>query len=126
MVPNHPIMLVNSRKKRKISTRRTNLKTNVRGNERNPSSVTTVVVLIILQRSTKSPNTWSTYTRNASEARKAKESYEAHFNATFDEATTSGKRPNEAAKPSPSNDDYIDGENMIVEYNSNDMFGDEE
>jgi hypothetical protein len=23
-------------------------------------------------------------------------------------------------------DDYIDGENMIVEYNSNDMFGDQE
>jgi hypothetical protein len=52
--------------------------------------------------------------------------YEAHFNATTDEATTSDKRPDEAAKLSPLIDDYIDGENMIVEYNSNDMFGDHE
>jgi hypothetical protein len=36
------------------------------GNERNPSSVTAVVVQIILQRSAKSPNTWLTYTRNPS------------------------------------------------------------
>jgi hypothetical protein len=34
--------------------------------------------------------------------------------------------PDEAAKPNPSTDDYIDGENMIIEYNSNDMFGDQE
>jgi hypothetical protein len=66
------------------------------------------------------------YQKSLKEAEKAKESYEAHFNATSDEATTSGKRTNEAEKPSPSNDDYIDGENMIVEYNSNDMFGDQE
>jgi hypothetical protein len=52
-------------------------------------------------------------------AGKAKESYEAHFNAAFDEAITSGKRPDEAAKPSLTVDDYIDGENVIVEYNSN-------
>jgi hypothetical protein len=59
-------------------------------------------------------------------AGKGKGSYEAHFNATSDEATTSGKHPDEATKPSPSTDDYIDGENMIVEYDSNDMFGDKE
>jgi hypothetical protein len=35
-------------------------------------------------------------------------------------------RPDEVAKPSPTTNDYIDGENMIIEYNSNDMFGDEE
>jgi hypothetical protein len=39
---------------------------------------------------------------------------------------TLGKRPDEDTKPSPSNDDYIDGENMVVGYNSNDMFGDQE
>jgi hypothetical protein len=66
------------------------------------------------------------YHKSLKEAGKAKGSYEAHFNAASDEATTSGKRPDEAAKPSPSTDDYIDGENMIVEYNSNDMFGDQE
>jgi hypothetical protein len=52
--------------------------------------------------------------------------YEAHFIAASDEATTSDKRPDEAAKPRLMTDDYIDGENMIVEYNLNDMFGDQE
>jgi hypothetical protein len=66
------------------------------------------------------------YQKSLKEAEKAKGSYEAHFNVTSDEATTSGKRSDEVAKPSLSTDDYIDRENMIVEYNSNDMFGDQE
>jgi hypothetical protein len=66
------------------------------------------------------------YQKSLKEAGKAKGSYEAHFNVTSDEATTSGKRPDEVAKPSLSTDDYIDRENMIIEYNSNDMFGDQE
>jgi hypothetical protein len=66
------------------------------------------------------------YQKSLKEAEKAKGSYEAHFNATSDEAITLCKRPEEAAKPSPSTDDYINGENMIIEYNSNDMFGDQE
>jgi hypothetical protein len=66
------------------------------------------------------------YQKSLKEAGKVKESYESHFNAISDEATTSGKRRDEAAKSSPSNDDYIDGKNMIIEYNSNDMFGDQE
>jgi hypothetical protein len=64
------------------------------------------------------------YQKSLKEAGKAKGSYEAHFIATSDVATTSGKRPDEATKPSLSTDDYIDRENMI--YNSNDMFGDQE
>jgi hypothetical protein len=64
--------------------------------------------------------------KSLKEAEKVKVSYEAHFNATSDEATTLGQRPDEAAKPSSSTNAYIDGENMIVEYNSNDMFGDQE
>jgi hypothetical protein len=35
-------------------------------------------------------------------------------------------RPDEVAKPIPVTDNYIDGEKMIVEYNSNDMFRDQE
>jgi hypothetical protein len=66
------------------------------------------------------------YQKSLKEARKAKGSNEAHFNAASVEAITSGKHPDEAAKPSLSTDDYINGENMIVEYNSNDMFGDQE
>jgi hypothetical protein len=66
------------------------------------------------------------YQKSLKEAGKAKGSYEAHFNAASDKATTSGKRPDEAAKPSLTIDDYIDNENMIIEYNSNDVFGDQE
>jgi hypothetical protein len=66
------------------------------------------------------------YQKSLKETGKTKGLYEVHFNAAFDEATTSAKRPDEAAKPSLSTDDYIDGENLIVEYNSNDMFGDQE
>jgi hypothetical protein len=64
------------------------------------------------------------YQKSLKEAGKAKESYEAHFNVASDEATTSGMHPDEAAKPSLMIEDYIDRENMIIEYNSNDMFGD--
>jgi hypothetical protein len=66
------------------------------------------------------------YQKSLKEAGKARGLYEAHFNATSDEATTSSKRPDEATKPSSLTDDYIDEENMIIEYNSNDMFGDQE
>jgi hypothetical protein len=66
------------------------------------------------------------YQKSLKEARKANGSYEAHLNTASDEATTLGKRPDEAAKPGPSTDDYIDGENIIVEYNSNDVFRDQE
>jgi hypothetical protein len=66
------------------------------------------------------------YQKSLKEVGKAKGSYETHFNVSSDEATTSGNRPDEAEKPSPSNDDYIDEENMIVEYNSKDIFGDQE
>jgi hypothetical protein len=52
--------------------------------------------------------------------------YEAHINAASDEATTSDKCPDEAVKTSLTTDSYIDGENMIIEYNSNDVFGDQE
>jgi hypothetical protein len=38
---------------------------------------------------------------------------------------TWGKHPDEAAKPNPSTDDYIDGKNMIVEYNVNNIFRDQ-
>jgi hypothetical protein len=66
------------------------------------------------------------YQKSLKEAGKVKGSYEVHFNAASDEATTSGKPPDEAAKPSLSTDYYIDRENMVVEYNSNDMFEDQE
>jgi hypothetical protein len=66
------------------------------------------------------------YQKSLKETEKMKGSYEAHFNATSDEATTSSKCLDEAAKSSPSTDNYIDREVMIIEYNSNDMFGQQE
>jgi hypothetical protein len=66
------------------------------------------------------------YHKSLKEAGKAKGPYEAHFNAASNEATTSGKHPDEVAKPSLTIKNYIDGENMIIEYNLNDMFGDQD
>jgi hypothetical protein len=66
------------------------------------------------------------YQKSLKEAGNDKGSYEAHFNVASDVATTSGKRPNEAAKTSLIVEGYIDGENMIVEYNLKDMFGDQD
>jgi hypothetical protein len=55
------------------------------------------------------------YHKSLKEVEKAKGLYGAHFNATSDKAITSGKRPNEATKPSLTVEDYIDRENMIIE-----------
>jgi hypothetical protein len=66
------------------------------------------------------------YQKSLNEAEKAIGSYEAHFNATSDEATTLDKSPDEATKPSLMVKDYIDGENMIIKYNPNNVFGDQE
>jgi hypothetical protein len=57
-------VLVNPRKARGTSTRRANPKNKVQEKARNLSSATTMVVLIILQRSAIYADTWSTYTRN--------------------------------------------------------------
>jgi hypothetical protein len=53
------------------------------------------------------------YQKPLKKTREAKGSYEAHFNAASDEATTLGKCPDEDAKPSLTINDYIDRENMI-------------
>jgi hypothetical protein len=55
---------------------------------------------------------------------KANGSFEAHFNAESNEATTLGKIFDEAEKPSLTVEDYIDEEHTIIEYNLNDLFGD--
>jgi hypothetical protein len=66
------------------------------------------------------------YQKSHKEDEKAKGSYEAHFNTASDEATILGKRRDEAAKPSLIVKDYIDRENMTIEYISNDMFRDQD
>jgi hypothetical protein len=129
MKTNHQRMLINSRKAKETNTRRTNPKTKVQGKERNPSNTTVVVVLIIFQRSAKCnipQHLVDLYQKSHKEDEKAKGSYEAHFNTASDEATILGKRRDEAAKPSLIVKDYIDRENMTIEYISNDMFRDQD
>jgi hypothetical protein len=126
MKSNHQRLWANSRKAKK-STRRINPKTKVRRKERNLSNATVVVVLIILQRSTiYLQYLVGLYQKSLKEAEKDKGSFETHFNTTSDEAATLGKRPDEVAKPSLTVKNYIDRENMIIEYNSNDVFGDQD
>jgi hypothetical protein len=66
------------------------------------------------------------YQKSLKEVGKPKGSFETHFNAVSDEATTSGKILDEAAKLSLMVEDYIDGENIIIEYNLNDVFGNQD
>jgi hypothetical protein len=127
MVLNHPRMLVTLRKERKISTRKTNLNTKVRGKGKKSFQCHHRGGANHIAKKYKFlQHLIDLYQKSLKGVGKAKGLYEAHFNIVSDEAMTSSKRPDEAAKSSPSTDDYIDGENMIIEYNSNDMFGDQE
>jgi hypothetical protein len=56
-------------------------------------------------------------------SRKAKRSYEVYFNDKSNEATTLGKIPEEVEMPNLTVTDYIDMENTIIKYYSNDVFG---
>jgi hypothetical protein len=64
------------------------------------------------------------YQRFLKESNNAKRSYEAHFNDETNEATTSGTISSDPEMLKMMDNDDIDMENMIVEYNSSDVFGD--
>jgi hypothetical protein len=64
------------------------------------------------------------YQRSLKESNNATRSYEAHFNDKTKEATTSGTIPLNPEIPKMIDNDDMDMENMIVEYNSNYVFGD--
>jgi hypothetical protein len=64
------------------------------------------------------------YQRSLKESNNNKRSYEAHFNDETKEATTSGTIPSNLKMPKLTDNDDMDIENMIMEYNSNDVFGD--
>jgi spore cortex formation protein SpoVR/YcgB (stage V sporulation) len=53
-----------------------------------------------------------------------KRSYEAHFNDITKEASTLGTIPSNPEMPKVTDTDDMDMGNMIVEYHSNDVFGD--
>jgi hypothetical protein len=64
------------------------------------------------------------YQRSLKESSKTKRSYESHFNDVTRDATTSGIIPSNPKMPKLMDSDDMDIENMIVEYNSNDVFED--
>jgi hypothetical protein len=64
------------------------------------------------------------YQRSLKESNNAKRSYENHFNDETKEATTSGIIHSNPEMPKLTDIENMDMENTIVEYNSNDVFGD--
>jgi hypothetical protein len=64
------------------------------------------------------------YQKSLKESNNNKISYEAHFNDTTKEASTSETIPSNHEMPNVTGTDDMDMENMIVEYYSNDVFGD--
>jgi hypothetical protein len=61
--------------------------------------------------------------KSLNDAEKSKRSYEAYFNDKSNETTTSEKIPDEVEIPNLMIIDYMGMENIIIEYNSNDVFG---
>jgi hypothetical protein len=64
------------------------------------------------------------YQKSLKEANRAKRLYEAHFNDVSKEATTSGTKVEDPKIPMMMDKEDMDLENTIIEYNSNDVFGD--
>jgi hypothetical protein len=63
------------------------------------------------------------YQKSLKESNNNNRSYEAHFNDLTKVATTSGTIPSNPEMPKLSDNDDMDMENTIVEYNSNNVFG---
>jgi hypothetical protein len=64
------------------------------------------------------------YQKSLKEVNGAKKSYEAHFNDVPKNVTTSGIKEEDPKISRTTYKEDIDIENTIVEYNSNDVFGD--
>jgi hypothetical protein len=64
------------------------------------------------------------YQKFLKESNNNKRSYEAHFNNMTKKATTSGTMLSNLKMPKLMDNDDMDMESMIMEYNSNDVFGD--
>jgi hypothetical protein len=62
------------------------------------------------------------YQKSLNNARKDKGSYKTHFNDKSNEATTSRKISEKVEMPNLTITNYMDMENMIIEYYLNDVF----
>jgi hypothetical protein len=70
-------------------------------------------------------NIWLNYTKKSlKESNNNKRSYETHFNNMTKEASTSGTLPSNPEMPKLMDNDNMDIGNTIVEYHSNDVYGD--
>jgi hypothetical protein len=70
-------------------------------------------------------NIWLSYTKKSlKESNNNKRSYEVHFNDMTKEASTSRTLPSNPEMPKVMDTDDMDMENTIVEYHSNDVYGD--
>jgi hypothetical protein len=84
-----------------------------------------VVVQIILPDNVEPINIWLNYTKKSlKESNNNKRSYETHFNNMTKEASTSGTLPSNPKMTKLMDNDNMDIENTIVEYHSNDVYGD--
>jgi hypothetical protein len=84
-----------------------------------------VVVQTILLENATLLNIWLNYTKNPpKKSNNNKRSYETHFNDMTKEASTSGTIPSNLEMIKLIDTDDMDMENMIVKYNSNDVYGD--
>jgi hypothetical protein len=64
------------------------------------------------------------YQKSMKESNNNKRSYDSHFNDMTKEASTSGTIPSNPEMPKLIDTDDMDMENTIVEYHSNDVYGD--
>jgi hypothetical protein len=115
--------LVNSRRANAMTkTRRTEPKD--KGKARYLHAIIVVVQTTLLESVEPPKHLVELYQRSLKESNNNKRSYEAHFNDVSKEATTSGTIPSNPKMPKLTDNDDIDMENTIMEYNSNDVFGD--
>jgi hypothetical protein len=113
---------VNSRRANAMTkTRRT--KPKVKGKARYLHAINVVVQTTLLESVEPPKHLVELYQRSLKESNNNKRSYEAHFNDVTKEATTSGTIPSNPKMPKLTDNDDIDMENTIIEYNSNDVFG---
>jgi hypothetical protein len=115
--------LINSRKTNVMAkTRRTEPKVKEKGKARHLHAINVVVPTTLLEKCRTPKHLVKLYPRSLKESNNNKRSYEAHFNDVTKEATTSGTIPSNPKMPRLIDNDDMDMDNMIMEYNSNDVF----
>jgi hypothetical protein len=120
---NYTRNLVNSRKTN-ATARTRRIRSKVKGKGKHLHAINVVVQTILLENA-EPLKIWLSYTKKSlKESNNNKRLYEAHFNDMTKEASTLGAIPSNPKMPKVTDIDDMDMENTIVEYHSNDVFGD--